>query len=183
MKVSFDGLDGILEGKGKIGIVIAHGRNNTMALPMLKDLAKALSKSFTVLRFNYDMSDDYLELARQQISAIDYLKDSCEKIILVGKSMGGMLSLYAATKRHVKAVVVLGFPIREITEEYAFLLNVKCPIFIVQGDKDAYALPEYVAPSAKQMGAEMVVIKGDHSYKGNEKKAVQLVVDWLKRFK
>ena len=55
--MKFGNFDGILEGSGKVGVVIAHGRNNDMNIPILAGLAKELSKFFVVLRFNYSFND------------------------------------------------------------------------------------------------------------------------------
>lgn len=128
MEVSFknkkgETLSGILEGLGSKGVVLCHGFTGNKDEPLLKALAKGLVQAgFHVLRFDFSgngesegkFEDSHHEKERDDLlCAVDFLrKKGCDRIGLVGHSMGGEVVLLSSNDAKASAVATLSTPLR-----------------------------------------------------------------------
>lgn len=106
---------------------------------------------------------------------------------LVGRSFGGRVALRYARLRRVRAVVLLGFPVRPPgrprPDDEGALLAVRVPTLIVQGDVDDRGPLEVLRPLvAKNDALELVVIEGaGHAFGRHEPRAVEAAAAFLRR--
>jgi pimeloyl-ACP methyl ester carboxylesterase len=106
---------------------------------------------------------------------------------LVGRSFGGRVALRHALTHRVRALVLLGFPVRPPgrprPDDEAALLAVRVPTLIVQGDADEKGPLEVLRPLvAKNRALQLEVIEGaGHSFGRHESRAVELAAEFLRR--
>jgi predicted alpha/beta-hydrolase family hydrolase len=195
-KVKFDGLDGIVSGAAKRGTaIITHGAGRGMDALLLEKTANGLADlGFMVLRFNFGYlgkkpapsmggKNEKPEVA----SAIEYIKEHGNPI-LIGKSFGGRVSSYAAAERDdVRALVFYGLPIQGMSKnskprDWSHLAKLSVPLLFITGDKDKLCPLSELAEIQKNITAEFKseVVPGDHSFKPkSEDKALQICLDWI----
>lgn len=117
----------------QIGVLLTHGFCST-AQEML-ELSELLNKergytTFSVLLAGHGTSPadlaqtDMIDWYRSIKEGYDFLKQICNKIILVGHSMGGTLSLLLAANEEVEGIVTLCTPIKVeyFMQDYLFLV-------------------------------------------------------------
>lgn len=107
---------------------------------------------------------------------------------IVGRSYGGRVALRHALTHRVRALVLLGFPVRPPgrprPDDEAALLAVRVPTLIVQGDADEKGPLEVLQPLvAKNRALQLEVLAGaGHSFgRRQEARAVELAVEFLRR--
>jgi pimeloyl-ACP methyl ester carboxylesterase len=105
--------------------------------------------------------------------------------VLVGRSYGGRVALRYACAKPVKALVLLGFPVRPEgrarPEDEAALVAVRVPTLVVQGDADEKGpLPVLQPLVQRNRHVSLVVLpKTGHSFGGQERIAVEAVAAFL----
>lgn len=107
--------------------------------------------------------------------------------VLIGRSFGGRICARVAATRRVRAVVLLGFPIRPPGKprplDEAALAAVRCPTLVVQGDRDELG-PLSVLEAAAQTNPLVTVrvLEGaGHGFGRHTAAALDAVVAWLER--
>lgn len=107
--------------KGKTGALLLHGF--TGSPQEFTGLAKFLSKKnitcYCPLLPGHGTSPERLSVVNwyewiEEVNAsLDFLKNSCDKIYLIGNSFGGNLAVYAASNNpDIKGLIVMGMPIK-----------------------------------------------------------------------
>lgn len=95
--------------------VLMHGLSNDMNDPLIDYVFQSIRKKYSVIRFNFSYADkgrdpdektDIGELRKVMQYA------GSKNLILVGKSYGGYLSTFLASKENgVKGIISLGYPL------------------------------------------------------------------------
>nr|WP_049768011.1 alpha/beta fold hydrolase [Shewanella pealeana] len=164
-------------------MVLAHGAGANMQHEFMTVMAKGLSSSATVVRFNFPymranaidgkrrppdrapklLADYALQLAilSQQFKP--------KKIYLVGKSMGGRMSAILAESLSVDGVICLGYPFIPLSGGEPRLEPIeKClaPMMVIQGERDKFGHKGLVEtwPIMKKVQLHWLT-DGDHSFK------------------
>lgn len=106
-------------------------------------------------------------------------------VVLVGRSFGGRVCARYAAAVPVRAVILLGFPLRppgkrRLADEAA-LLALRCPTLIVQGDADELGALKFFRPLLRKNAAlTMHAVKGaGHSLGRHEGQALDGAIAWL----
>ncbi len=108
-------------------------------------------------------------------------------VVLVGRSFGGRVCARYAVSHPVRAVILLGFPLRppgkRRPEDEAALLALGCPTLIVQGDGDELGPLKFFRPLLRKNPAlTMQVVKGaGHAFGRHEAHALDDACAWLQR--
>ena len=97
-------------------------------------------------------------------------READEKIILIGKSMGGRIGCHVSLEEQVDALVCLGYPLCAMGDRTKLrdkvLISLETPILFVQGTRDSLCpldLFEQVRLKIKARNALHTVDGGDHS--------------------
>ena len=104
--------------RGPLGCLLVHGFGDTAALmePMGTYLsAQGMSTKGITLPGHGTSLDDFAGISNQQLLGMvekEYtqLKQSCESVVTVGFSMGGLLALQLATMRDLEGIVTICAP-------------------------------------------------------------------------
>ncbi len=117
----------------------------------------------------------------------DQIAGPGEELVLIGRSFGGRVLLRLAVEKRVRALVLLGFPLRppqkrRVSDEQA-LSQVRCPTLIVQGTHDELGPMDVVrAASADNPNVSICELPGvGHTFGRLERTAVEETVSWLDR--
>ncbi|MGC8884950.1 MAG: alpha/beta family hydrolase [Candidatus Nanoarchaeia archaeon] len=131
------------------------------------------------------------DMIKKQIPELEYIELSSASepellrarpagdFIIIGKSMGGKLALeYECKEKDSRALILLS-PAVYYTEKYA---SIKAKTLIVHGTADDVVPIENSEKLAKTIeGATLIKIEGgDHSYRGQENKVVDIIKNWLR---
>ena len=136
-------LSGTLYGHGPIALILSNQVENVSSewgdVPML-----FASRGFAVLTYQYrDTTDDTTRLADLQAAITFMQQQGAQKIVLMGASIGGLVTAAVATQTQVQAIVLLSAP----DAYHTILLNVTqaqkitAPALIVESDEDEF-LPD-----------------------------------------
>jgi len=105
--------------------------------------------------------------------------------VLVGRSFGGRVAVRVAGRRDVKAVVLLGFPLRPPGKKRPLderaLATAAAPTLVVQGDADELgplALVRRVAKKNRQCVVRVLAGAG-HAFGRKEAEALDAAAAWL----
>lgn len=169
--------------------MLAHGAGGNQASAFMVRFAGALAaRGIDAVTFNFVYSEqgrrlpdrnDKLEACyRQQIAAF---RDGAfgesvgrGKLVIGGKSMGGRIAsqVAAADAAGVSGLVLLGYPLhppgRPDQMRTKHLADIRTPLLIVQGARDAFGTPDELRPILRRLKAPAdlhVVEAGDHSFK------------------
>jgi uncharacterized protein len=174
------------EKRAGISLILAHGAGANQSSRFMVDFAGVLAaRGIDTVTFNFLYSEqrkrvpdknDKLELCwRKMIDAFHagMLGGLRGKLAVGGKSMGGRIaSQVAAAGADVAALVLLGYPLhppgRPDKLRDRHLPEIRVPMLIVQGERDAFGTPAELAPVLARLTApaELCVVEGgDHSYK------------------
>ncbi len=172
-----------------LAIVLGHGAGAPQTSPFMVEIAEGLRARGThVFTFNFL----YMELGRKIPDSNDRL-ESCfatvvdaararlsadhRGIFVGGKSMGGRIATQMVAKNEraneaIRGVVVLGYPLhppgRPAILRTGHFPQIRVPMLVVQGSRDAFGTPGELRDVFSQIPARwklFVVPDGDHSYK------------------
>jgi predicted alpha/beta-hydrolase family hydrolase len=161
IKIDDEGVSGVvlapdsLNANSKTGLIFAHGAGNDMNHPLLVFVSQGLAeKGFITLRLNFQKKqklktrpDSQGKLIQTWVCVYDFLKSGysykCEKIIAVGKSMGGRVASQMIAQRlmDVDGLIFLGYPLhapgKKDTLRDAHLYDIKNPVLFFAGTRDS----------------------------------------------
>ncbi len=178
------------------GIVLGHGAGAPQTSPFMVEIAEGLTaRGAHVFTFNFL----YMELGRKVPDNNDRL-ESCfvtvaeaararlsphnRGIFVGGKSMGGRIATQMVAKSEqatdsYRGIVVLGYPLhppgRPAVLRTGHLPQIRVPLLVVQGSRDAFGSPDELREAFAQVPAPweiFVVPDGDHSFKVPAKAAI-----------
>jgi len=172
-----------------ISLVLGHGASANQSSSFMVQFAHALAaRGIETITFNFlyteagrgipDRSDKLEACYRGVIDAFHEglitKAANKRKLVIGGKSMGGRIAsqVAAANSDGIAGLVLLGYPLHppgrldKLRTEH--LPDIKVPMLIVQGARDAFGTPEELRPVLKPLKAPAdlyVVEGGDHSFK------------------
>jgi predicted alpha/beta-hydrolase family hydrolase len=191
-------------------LILAHGAGAGQRSAFMVQFAQAIAGlGVTVVTFDFP----YIEQGRRIPDRRPVL-ESCYRAVIArtrghlaspraalfigGKSMGGRIATHVAAADPglpVAGLVLLGYPLhppgRADQLRDAHLKDVRRPMLIVQGSRDAFGTPGELAPVIEKLSPTPtlhVVDRGDHSFKvsraGDGQAAVhddiqRTIVDWI----
>lgn len=181
----------IAEGPGNGPIlVLAHGAGAPMDSEFMNEMAARLTgRGVRVIRFEFPYMaerrttgkkrppDRAPRLVAHFNQVLDELGDG--PVYIGGKSMGGRMATLIATEREVAGVCVLGYPFhppgKPEKTRLGHLPDVRCPVLICQGERDALGTREQVAGYALPKSITLTWCPdGDHSLKPRKSSGVSL---------
>jgi predicted alpha/beta-hydrolase family hydrolase len=172
-----------------ISLVLAHGAGANQSSSFMVQFAHALAaRGIETITFNFlyteagrgipDRNDKLEACYRGVIDAFHKglitKAANKRKLVIGGKSMGGRIAsqVAAANSDGIAGLVLLGYPLhppgRLDKLRTKHLPDIKVPMLIVQGARDAFGTPEELRPVLKHLKAPAdlyVVEGGDHSFK------------------
>jgi len=204
-----------VKNKEKAPVVItSHGLESYKDSDKYLRIAERFTIDFSVFRFDFsgcgesegDMTEDLPNRIYDLIAAIDLMKKQPyvdpDRIGLLGSSMGGYLSILAANKEKIGAVVTWSAPyILELNldglderslaslkiDAINIIKKIKSPILLIHGDKDDIVPLSHAVELYKNANTpkELKIIKGaDHRFLNvaYREEAINLSLDWFKRY-
>ncbi len=165
-------------------VVLVPGFNGTAKQPLLVRLARLLRagglepKAVTLSRGRPSP-----KLSRE-VAELDSLAGE-GPVAVVGRSFGGRVAARLAAQRRLGALVLLGFPVRPPgrarPEDEAALKALRCPVLILQGERDELGAPSLLRRLTQGLrNVELKVVPGaGHSYGRREKEVLQQAAQWL----
>jgi len=204
-----------VKNKEKAPVVITcHGLESYKDSNKYLQIAERFTSDFSVFRFDFsgcgesegDMIKDLPNRIHDLIATINLMKENPyvdpDRIGLLGSSMGGYLSIIAANKERIGAVVtwsapyVLDLNLDGLDETSLSSLKIdardvvkriKSPILVIHGDKDEivpvnHAIELY---NNANQPKEIKIIKGaDHRFlnMAYREEAINLSFEWFKRY-
>lgn len=167
-------------------VVLLPGFNGSADQPILVKLSSRLEAAgFECLR----LAPPRLKLVEDLDHHVAWLRDELKNerapLVLVGRSFGGRLAIRLAAQRELKAVVLLGFPIRPPSKKRPLdelaLKSLAVPALIVQGTRDELGpLPVFkpILASNSKLAIHVVQNAG-HSFGSKEAGALDEAARWL----
>ncbi len=167
-------------------VVLLPGFNGAAEQPILVRLSARLeARGASCLR----LAPPRLKLDAALSLYVAWLQEALRPLtgplVLVGRSFGGRVALRVAESPRVRALVLLGFPLRppgrsRPLDEQA-LLAVRCPTLVVQGTRDPLGPLEAFAPAlAANPLLEVQRVEGAaHAFGRQEAAALDAVAGWL----
>ena len=168
-------------------LLFAHGAGASMGSSFMEDIALGLSeRGWRTVRFNFPYMVKRLKTGRQcppgrQERLIECFEQHVNQVlsessplVLAGKSMGGRMASLMADRFHTSGVVqgcvALGYPFHPIGKSDRLrtdhLLQLQCPMLIVQGERDAMGRRSLVERlDLSQQIQIRWAMDGDHSFK------------------
>jgi predicted alpha/beta-hydrolase family hydrolase len=189
-------------GEGPVGLLLAHGAGAGQRHRFMAGLRSRLSAGgFGVMTFDYP----YVEAGRRapdrlprllacHHSAFDRLSERFDRVVVVGKSMGGRVGGHLAADRdEVDRLAFLGYPLvplgKQEERDTSHLDGLGIPTLFVQGERDRLAPIGSVRRLVRRLGADLEIVpEGDHSYRVpkrtgfDEESVLDLIAGWLSGF-
>ena len=164
-------------------MVLAHGAGAGQRHPFMVTIARGLAErgidvatfDFPYMRGRRRVPDKapVLETAfREAVADARGEVGSGHRVFIGGKSMGGRIATHLAAQGldGLQGVVTLGYPLHPPGKpeqlRTAHLPDIRVPVLIVQGERDAFGTADELKPIIGQMSARVtlhVVARGDHS--------------------
>ena len=165
-------------------VVLVPGFNGTAKQPMLVKLARLLrARGLEAQAVTLKAGRPSPGLA-DEVAQLDALAGD-GPIAIAGRSFGGRVGARLAAQREVRAMVLLGFPVRPPgrprPEDEAALKALRCPVLILQGAKDELGSPALLRRLTRGMkNVELRVVKGaTHSFGRHEAGVLEQAAEWL----
>jgi predicted alpha/beta-hydrolase family hydrolase len=176
---------GTAQDRAGVTLILGHGAGAGQASGFMVNFAAELAaRGIDVVTFNFvymengrrlpDPKDRLEACYRAVIDAVcGHAKIGSNKLAIGGKSMGGRIAsqVAAADPAGLAGLVLLGYPLhppgRPEQLRTRHLPDIRVPLLIVQGERDAFGTPEELRPVLRTLKApaELYVIEaGDHSF-------------------
>lgn len=171
-------------------LVLAHGAGAPMDSEFMDEMAARLTRrGVRVIRFEFPYMaerrttgkkrppDRAPRLVAHFNQVLDELGDG--PVYIGGKSMGGRMATLVATERDVAGVCVLGYPFhppgKPEKTRLEHLPDLRCPVLICQGERDALGSREQVEGYTLPESITLTWCPdGDHSLKPRKASGVSL---------
>jgi predicted alpha/beta-hydrolase family hydrolase len=171
-----------------VGAVIVPGYGQTSEQPIVRAMAVRLVADGVEARPISFTRKKPTEPFQQELDELRQARDGlrAERIVLIGRSFGGRVCTRLAAAEQPVALVLLGHPIaprgRPRPEDEKALSEVKCPVLIVQGDRDALGPLEVLERiAAVNHAIEIYVLKGvGHNFGRRTNEGVEQAATWLR---
>lgn len=167
-------------------VILLPGYGGTAGQPVLVSLSARLTRlGYACQRHAPPRGPLTPELTRQTVWLEGLLDGLLAPPVLIGRSFGGRVCARVAGRRPVKALVLLGFPIRPPGRrrplDEAALAQVHCPTLVVQGEHDELgplAVVRRVARANRLVSLHVVEGAG-HAFGRHTPRALDAVIEWL----
>jgi predicted alpha/beta-hydrolase family hydrolase len=168
-------------------LILGHGAGAGQSSPFMVAFADALSLlGLDVVTFNFLYTEQRRKLPDRRPAleacynavinaARGEIATAGEHLFIGGKSMGGRIATHVAAADGtlpLAGLVLLGYPLhppgRPDQRRDAHLVDVRRPMLIVQGSRDAFGTPAELEPVISRLSSAAtlhVVQGGDHSFK------------------
>ena len=168
-------------------LVLAHGAGADQRSPFMIESAQALSRrGVTTVTFNFLYKEQHRKLPdrrpvlescyRAMVDAVSRHSSTAGRPVFIGgKSMGGRIATQIAAADPalpIAGLVALGYPLhppgKPEQRRDAHLPDIRRPMLIVQGSRDAFGTPEEFGEVLACMNPRPtlhVIAGGDHSFK------------------
>jgi hypothetical protein len=151
-KITWDGgeVTAVVEGSGRIGILLAHGAGVGQDHPSMAGLRAGLAGGgHTVMSFNYpytergakrpDRQDRLLACHR---AAADRLADGVGEMFFAGRSMGGRMGTYVVAEGYpASGLILYAYPLHPAGKPDDLRISqfeeISIPMLFLQGTRDA----------------------------------------------
>lgn len=181
MAWSGDGVTGVTEGAGPVGVLLAHGAGTDQHHPSVAGIRTGLAKGgLQVLTFNYpytergskrpDRQERLLECHR---AAADRLAGEVDRLFLAGRSMGGRMGTYLVAGGYAAAGLVLyAYPLHPAGKPEKLRIEqfetIQQPMLFFQGSNDALSRMDLFDRHIRPLpNAEVELLEGaGHGYRG-----------------
>lgn len=163
-------------------LILAHGAGAGQTHPFMVAFARGLvARGIDVTTFDFPymqerrhVPDKAPVLERCFRDMIDAARgsDPAGPLFIGGKSMGGRIATHLGAQgvEGVAGIIALGYPLHPPGKpgqlRDAHLPEIRIPVLIVQGERDAFGTPEELKPVLARMTADVtlhVVDRADHS--------------------
>ena len=183
-------------------LILAHGAGAGRSHPFMVAFARGLSdRGIDVVTFDFPymqqrrhVPDKAPVLERSFLDEIDRARAAGGRLFIGGKSMGGRIATHLGARGvdGVAGIIALGYPLHPPGKPEqlrdAHLPDIRVPLLIVQGERDAFGTPEELKPVLARMAADVtlhVVERADHSLtrgKGpqNYDDVLDVISGWMK---
>ena len=170
------------DGKPDALLVLAHGAGAGQQHPFMTTVAKGFAtRGVDVVTFDFPYMRErrkipdkapVLEKAFGDVVAAARKWSRATRFFIGGKSMGGRMATHlgAAHLEGLAGIIVFGYPLHPPGKpeqmRVQHLPSIAAPVFIVQGERDAFGSPRELNPAIETMTAKVTlhaVAKGDHS--------------------
>jgi uncharacterized protein len=168
-------------------VVLAHGAGAGQRSPFLVTFAKALSsRGLDTVTFNFPYTEQQRRVPDRRpvldacyAAVVGHIREqvssAATRLFIGGKSMGGRIATHVAAadpNLPVNGLVLLGYPLhppgKPAERRDAHLGDVRRPMLIVQGSRDAFGTPSEFASLLGTLSPKLtlhVIEGGDHSFK------------------
>lgn len=168
-------------GSGAVRFLFAHGAGAPMDSPFMNEVAAALAgQGIRVIRFEFLYMAARRAGARKPPDREAVLLDTWRTMIAAhrgegpvfigGKSMGGRMATMIADESKIDGVLCFGYPFHPPGKpdrlRIAHLRDIRTPVLMLQGTRDALGSREEVEPMELSKAVRIEWIEdGDHSLK------------------
>jgi predicted alpha/beta-hydrolase family hydrolase len=186
-------------------LILAHGAGAGQNHPFMLAMARGLAaRGIDVITFDFPymqdgrrMPDKAPVLERCFRDVIETVRNSADPrpLFIGGKSMGGRIATHLGAQGldDARGIVALGYPLHPPGKSQqlrdAHLPEIRMPVLIVQGERDAFGTPDELKPVLARMAADVtlhVVRGGDHSLNVGRQRAqahdavLDVISSWMK---
>ncbi|QSG05163.1 alpha/beta hydrolase [Halapricum desulfuricans] len=149
----------------------------------LGSVADALAeRSIATLRFDYGPWDEGRGEVTDAVAACRWARERYDRVGLFGYSFGGGVAILAAPEAEPDALSVLA-PAATIGDRdvAAAVAGVGVPMQVLVGERDETVAWQRVLEAARERGATVEVVGGDHFFVGQRDRIAETVASWLAR--
>ncbi|MFW6018587.1 MAG: alpha/beta hydrolase [Halapricum sp.] len=147
----------------------------------LTAVADALAEhSIATLRFDYGSWDEGIGEVRDAVAVCRWARERYDRVGLFGYSFGGGVAILAALEAEPDALSVLA-PASTVGDRdvVAAVADVEMPLQVLVGERDSTVEWKRVVDAARERGATVERVGGDHFFVGQRDRIAGTVASWL----
>ena len=171
-------IDNVSEPKARL--LLAHGAGAGAQSEFMQQLAQQLTvHNIEVWRFNFAYMQRFIDTGKRSlpeklpvlIQQFSQHIDNCPTdlpLFISGKSMGARVASWLSRHHSVKAVFAFGYPFhppKKHSWRTEHFVELACPLFIAQGERDAFGTKTELAAMQWPKVALHWLTDGDHDFK------------------
>lgn len=161
--ITFGGMTGGVVGSGKLGIVLANTSDGKLCDWLLNEsglMSGFAKKGYRVLLFNYRGATEATQARDDAVAAAELRKLGSSTVVLGGGSIGGAVSIEAATVLKPTAAAVFGFSASsdDDTAARAAARRLTIPLLLVAAKQDPYATSTKAIYRASRSKAKQLLL-------------------------